>query len=115
MRWANVVNALVGIWFIVAPYALGTAGRPAVLWTSIAGGVLLLVLAGWAALSEGARKAAWLRYVTGLIGIWFIVAPFVLSLQAHREVWTSVLGGAIVLALSGYLVLTVRPEAAATR
>ncbi|SRR5579884_164300 len=115
MRWANVVNALVGIWFIIAPYVLGAAARPAVLWTSVAGGVLLLVLAGWAALSEEARREAWLRYATGLIGIWFIVAPFVLSLAARREIWTSILGGAIVLVLSGYLALAVRPEAVATR
>lgn len=115
MRWANVVNALVGIWFIVAPYVLGVATRPAVQWTSIVGGILLLVLAGWAALSEEARKQAWLQYVTGLIGIWFIVAPFALSLAARREVWTSILGGAIALVLSGYLALSARPRAAATR
>jgi hypothetical protein len=115
MQWANVVTGLIGIWFIVAPYVLGVEGRPAVLWTSVLGGILLLVLAGWAALDAEARTQAWRPYVTGLIGIWFIVAPFVLALAARSEVWTSIAGGAIVLVLNGYLALGARPKAAAAR
>jgi len=116
MRWANVVNALVGIWFIIAPYALAVTGRPVEMWTSIAGGVVLLVLAGWAVFSEDARRQAWVQYVNGLVGIWFIVAPFVLARAAEpRELWTSVLGGAIAVVLSGYLTFGVLPRLAAAR
>jgi hypothetical protein len=114
MRWANVVTALVGIWFIIAPYVLAEA-RPAVLWTSVVGGILLLVLAGWAARDAEARTPAWLPAVTGLIGIWFIAAPFVLALAARREIWTSIVGGAVVLVLNGYLALGARPKAVAAR
>ncbi len=49
MRWANVLNALLGIWFIVAPYALGFTGRHVEMWTSVAGGIVLLVLSGYLA------------------------------------------------------------------
>jgi thiosulfate reductase cytochrome b subunit len=116
MLWANVVNALLGIWFIIAPSVLGTTGRAAEMWTSIAGGAVLLVLAGWAVLSERARTLAWVQYVNGLVGIWFIVAPFVLSVTAQpQEMWTSVVGGAIALVLAGYLAFRAIPGVATSR
>jgi thiosulfate reductase cytochrome b subunit len=115
MRWANLVNALLGIWFIVAPYALVFTSRPVEMWTSIAGGIILLVLAGWAVFSEDARRRAWVQYVNGLVGIWFIIAPFVLALTARPQLWTSLIGGAIVLVLSGYLAFRVVPKVATAK
>jgi len=113
MRWANVVNALVGIWFIIAPFVLKFDDMRAAMWTSIVGGALLLILAGWAAVSEEARKQRWIQYVNGLLGIGFIAFPFAFNLTARPHVtWTSAVGGLIALGLSTWQVLKVLPREA---
>jgi|SRR5579864_1409785 len=101
MLWQNVVNALIGIWFIIAPAVLPFPDNAVTAWTSVIGGVILLVLAGSAALSEGARRRVWIQIVTGLVGIWFIVAPWVLSFTARPgNFWTSLVLGIVALNLS---------------
>jgi VIT1/CCC1 family predicted Fe2+/Mn2+ transporter len=69
MLWGNVINALVGVWFIIAPFVLGLQANPGATWTSIIGGLILLVLAGWAVLNEEARKRRWIQYVNGSVGV----------------------------------------------
>ena len=96
MRWANVINALVGIWFIIAPFILKYDDMRYAMYASIVGGALLLVLAGWAAFSEEARRQRWIQYVNGLAGIGLIALPFALNLTARPHVtWTSAVGGVI--------------------
>ncbi|SRR5579884_1164779 len=116
MVWQNLVNALIGIWFIVAPFVLGLASNTREVWTSLVGGAILLILAGSAALYEQPRRQAWIQYVNGLVGIWFIVAPWVLLLQGRLDlVWTSVVGGIIALVLSAWLALAIMPSTVAQR
>lgn len=104
MVWANVVNALLGIWFIIAPFVLAFQDHPNAMWTSIVGGIILLILAGWAVLDETARKQKWIQYVNGLVGIWFILFPFVYAMTGTPVVlWTSLIGGAVALVLSAWL------------
>jgi VIT1/CCC1 family predicted Fe2+/Mn2+ transporter len=46
MTWPNVVNALIGLWFVIAPFVLGYSGQTGAMWTSIVGGAILFVLGG---------------------------------------------------------------------
>lgn len=111
MVWVNTVNALVGIWFIIAPFALRFTDRPTPMWLSIIGGAILLVLAGWAAFSEQARHQKWIQYVNGLVGIWFILFSYLYPLAEVANVrWTSVVGGLIALILSAWLAFSVLPR-----
>jgi SPW repeat len=104
MVWQNVVNALIGVWFIMSPFALGYNDSPFRAITSYIGGAILLVLGGNAALSEKARRQAWPQYVNALVGIWFILAPSVLSFAGRAgDHWTSLIGGIVVLVLSGWV------------
>ncbi|SRR5579871_502621 len=104
MLWQNVVNALIGIWFIIAPFSLGFVANASEMWTSIVGGAILLVLAGAAALNEAARRQTWIQYVNGLVGIWFIVAPWFVSFANRAaDMYSSLIGGIIVLVLSAWL------------
>ncbi len=101
MMWRNVVNALIGIWFIIAPAVLPFANDNAMGWTSVIGGLILLILAGTAVLSADARRQAWMQWVTGLVGIWFIIAPWVLSFTTRPgDFWTSLILGIVALILS---------------
>jgi len=113
--WQNVINALIGIWFIIAPAVLPFPNNAAMAWTSVIGGLILLALAGSATLSEEARRQAWIQVVNGLIGIWFIIAPWVLAFTAQPgNFWTSLILGIVVLILSIWD-LGVLPKTAATQ
>lgn len=103
MMWRNTLNALIGIWFIIAPAVLPFDNDNAMAWTSVIGGLILLILAGDAVLSEDARRRAWLQYVTGLVGIWFIIAPWVLSFTTRSgDFLTSLILGIVALVLSAW-------------
>jgi hypothetical protein len=116
MLWPNVVNAIVGVWFIIAPFVVQYRDLANAMWTSIIGGLLLLVLAGWAALNEDARKQKWIQYVNGLVGIWFIIFPFVFALSDKPAIlWTSLIGGAVALVLSAWLAFSVLPREVSAR
>jgi len=113
MVWANVVNALLGIWFILSPFVLKYTDHRAALWLGIIGGAVLLILAGWAVFSEEARRQKWIQYVNGLVGIWFIIFPYVFALTAVTNVVsTSVIGGIIALVLSAWLAFSALPKEA---
>ena len=56
-KWEEWVNAVLAGWLIVSPYVLGFAGNQTVTWNQIIVGVLVGVLAIWAALSEGSEVA----------------------------------------------------------
>jgi len=101
MVWQNVIVALIGIWFIIAPSVLGFAADMAMTWTSVIGGVILLILGASAALSEAARRQSWIQVVNALVGIWFIIAPWVLNFTRQAPVfWTSLILGIVTLILS---------------
>ncbi len=51
------VNAVVGIWLIVSPFALGYSAVLAALWNDIIVGAVVLVLAAWAANVVGKQIA----------------------------------------------------------
>jgi hypothetical protein len=104
MVWATVVTAFIGIWFVIAPWVLGFASHSAMIATSIVGGGILLVLGGLAILYAPAFRETWLYVLTAAVGVWFAIAPWVLS-ESNRTgtLWTSLLGGLTVVILSTWL------------
>ena len=111
MVWQNIVNALLGVFFIVARVRTGLAGDAVPIWTHLIGAAILVVLAGVAALNGHARRQAWIQYVNGLVGLWFIISPWVLSFAVKPP---ALIGGVIVLALSAWLAFGVLPKAVAS-
>lgn len=112
MVWANVANAVLGIWFIIAPFVQQFSDRPGAMWASIIGGAVLLVLAGWAVIDEKAGRATWIQYVNGLVGIWFIIFTYVYAETAtigHVR-WTTIVGGLIAVVLCAWLAFSVLPK-----
>jgi len=142
--WANLAYALIGVWFVIAPFVLGFTDKAVDMWTSVIGGIILLVPACSAALARredspfswlmalleptgifaGAlivskplsgvtRQRAWGQYVNGVVGIWFIAAPFALGFTSKPvQFWTSETGGFVTLALSAWLAFGVRSNVA---
>lgn len=73
------VIAVAGLWEILAPFIIGYSSVTAAMVDAIILGILLLGLGLWAALvnSEGTIKG--LSWTNGVLGLWVLLAPFILS------------------------------------
>lgn len=72
------LNILLSIWLIASPFLLGYLGMSALaMWDAIIVGVIVLILA-WIRFANPA-SATWLSWVNAVLGLWLIVAPFVLG------------------------------------
>lgn len=49
--WPSWINLLVGIWLVLAPFALNYAGATTTLWNEIVSGLIIIALAAWATFS----------------------------------------------------------------
>lgn len=47
-RWKEWINLLIGVWLIIAPFALGYTDQPAAMWNHIIVGLLVGADALWA-------------------------------------------------------------------
>lgn len=88
--WARIVTALLGIWMMAAPAALGYGG-PAAISDRIAGP--LAASFAFVALWDVVRP---LRRVDAPIGLWMILAPLVLGYGGAAAVNAVVVGVAVV-------------------
>lgn len=102
-RWQDWVNLLLGVWLVVSPWALNYAGDV----RSAASNAYLLGLAivVFAALAVYMPKA-WEEAVSIVLGIWMIIAPWVLGFNTHIAVLlNAVVVGLLVAGLATWAML----------
>jgi hypothetical protein len=105
---ASGLNAIAGIWLIIAPFVLNyRTGDP--YWNDIVFGAAVLVMGGIRAF--GAYRESWLSWLNALIGAWIFVSAFWLDRSA-RASWNDVILGVIVVVLA-LLSATASEDAAA--
>lgn len=104
-RWQNWLIALVGLWVLLTPWAVTyfyptETATAMVAWNHYVIGLALLVM-GVAAL---AAYQMWEEWVDVVLGVWLIVSPWLLGFAAMTALtWNAVIMGAIVVALSGWV------------
>ena len=102
-HWQDPVNALLGIWLILAPWALGFQHSTAAMANGVIIGLALVAAAAGAIFVP----RAWEEWIEGALGLWMVVSPWILkfgSLHAARN--SAVLTGIIILALALWVLLT---------
>ena len=77
VKLASGLNVLAGIWEVLAPFILGYAAYATPTTNAIIVGLIVTVLAAVRFL--GAYRAAWMSWVNAILGVWLIVAPFILG------------------------------------
>jgi hypothetical protein len=77
VKLASGLNVLAGIWEILAPFILGYSGFVTPTTNAIIVGLIVAVLA--AIRYFGAYSASWLSWINAILGVWLIVAPFILG------------------------------------
>ena len=102
VKVASGLNILAGIWLILSPFILGYSYITGALWNDIIIGAAVLILAAvreWGKTEE----TTWASWVNLVLGIWLIIAPFVIGYSAESTpLWNDVLLGILVAALAGW-------------
>ncbi len=111
MKTAKILSwiiAVAGLWEIVAPFIFGMTATTAFLWDAIIVGLALVVFGVWAALSNQETTVKYLNWINAVLGLWLIIAPFVLSYSsAATAMWNDIVIGLVALVLGAWAALAV--------
>lgn len=94
-RWQDLVMLLLGMWLFVSPFVLQYAeATDLAAWNSYLLGFSVVVVAGAALL----RPQMWEEWVNLALGIWLIIAPFVLVfyLEHPLAMWNHIIIGLLI-------------------
>lgn len=94
VRGAAVVNVLMGMWLLGAPYALGY-DRTAAAWNSTIVGILVIAVAVVRIVRP--TTTAWLSAVTLSLGVWLIAASFVLDPVSTARTVNNLIVAAVII------------------
>lgn len=119
MKTAKSLNglvAVVGLWEVLAPFILGYSAITIAMWNALIVGVLLIVLAVWAMLSEHDRLDQNLDWIIAVLGMWLASAPPALLYSATAiALWNDLIVGIIVIVLALWAATTFDKPATSPR
>lgn len=96
-RWQDPVNMLLGLWLFVSPWALQYAVNEVAAWNAYVLGVAVVLFAAVAMY----MPKVWEEMVNLLLGVWMIVAPFVLRFSSETTTTANaVIVGALIIAFA---------------
>lgn len=97
MKTRGYLNALIGVWFIIAPWVIGFSDQSGALWSSIIFGIIQIIVSLWG--SDKPGWSSWQNWISVITGVWFVIFPFIYSLT-NGETWSSVILGLITIVFS---------------
>ena len=99
MRRVSLINLLVGIWLLIAPFTLNGFAHATVAANDVVLGFLLIATSWWAlAVTAPATSVAWFQ---ALCGLWLIAAPFALHYtDLHASTGNDLLMGLITIVVA---------------
>ncbi len=110
MKWPSWLNFVLGIWLVVAPWALFYRSAAATWEDVVLGTAVLIVALASARVSSANTSPAW---VNAILGVWLIIAPWVFGYAVLRQaVANDVIVGIAVLVLALVRIGTARTLAA---
>ena len=102
-HWQDLVNALLGVWMILSPWALGFQGTTMAMSNAVVIGLALIA----AALGAIFVPRAWEEWTEGALGAWLIASPWVLGFSMHSLATRStVVTGVVIVALALWTLMT---------
>ncbi len=93
--WQAWVNAILGLWFIVAAFIIA-GNKTANTISSLVAGIILMLLSIWAFI----RYRGWKNWLLAIIGLWMIVAGFWFPDNYVAIVGNDTVGGTVIIILS---------------
>jgi heme/copper-type cytochrome/quinol oxidase subunit 3 len=111
-HWQDAVNAILGIWLIASPWALGFSAETAPMANAVIVGIALIA----AALGAIFVPRAWEEWTEAILGLWMIASPWLLGFAASRQAMgAAVITGIVILALALWTLATDKEYSAAWR
>jgi heme/copper-type cytochrome/quinol oxidase subunit 3 len=102
-HWQDPVNALVGVWLICSPWALGFQDNLTALGNAVIVGILLIA----AALGAIFLPRAWEEWTEAALGLWLAVSPWVLGFSTVQNALVSaVVTGIVIMVLALWVLAT---------
>lgn len=97
-RWQDWTNLMFGAWLFLSPWLLQYTTLGAASWNSFVFGVSIVVFAAWALFAP----RVWEEWTNLILGLWLIIAPWVLGFSAQKlATWNLMVVGVVVAVLSG--------------
>ncbi len=92
-RWQDWTNLLFGVWLVLAPFFGIGVLNDAAAWNFYISGTAVAVFA----IAALIRPQVWEEYVNLFVGIWLILAPFVLGFTDQPgPMWNQIIVGLLV-------------------
>lgn len=102
-HWQDPVNALVGVWLILSPWALGFQAETNPMANAVIVGILLIATA----LGAMFVPRAWEEWTETALGAWLVVSPWALGFSAlQMAMLSSVASGVVVIVLALWVLMT---------
>ena len=102
-HWQDAVNAVLGAWLAMSPWALGYSAETAATVSAVVAGIALVAAA------RGAMfvPRAWEEWTAGALGLWMVVSPWLLGFAAVTDAMrNAVATGIAVMALAAWTLMT---------
>ena len=108
VKTASGLNLVLGIWLLIAPFLLGNSGGGALaMWNDMVVGVIVLILA-WIRFANPA-SATGLSWTNAVLGLWLILAPFILGYSGTAAaLWNDIIVGIAVAVFGTWSALATR-------
>lgn len=102
MKWVSGLVSLVGLWIAASPFVYDTTQMG--LWNNAVVGLAIFLIAGYNfyRMSNGFFASVGSASLVALLGLWTIVAPFVMAFETEAMLWSNVGAGAVVALLAAY-------------
>lgn len=112
-KWVSWLAAVAGLWAVASPFVLSESLATAPeLWSVVAAGVLIAVLAGYGAYAvrtaaemEANSPHEFAGWIAAVAGVWIAVSPFALTetVGADALTWSNVVAGVLAVVLAAYV------------
>lgn len=106
------ITGVVGVWEILAPFIIGYSNMGSATTDAIIFGILLAGLGLWIGLGKTAGTIRTLSWINALIGVWVLLAPFILGYSGTGgATWNDVIVGIVVIVLEVWGASAAKKEA----
>jgi uncharacterized membrane protein YfcA len=107
-KWLSGINALLGGWLVISPFLLMAMaeGLSAAVWNNLLIGLAVFLVAGYNYYRQSRTRSASTASASlvALLGLWMIVAPFVVfAVGTAAMFWSNVVVGALVTIIAVYV------------
>ena len=102
-KWLSGIISLIGLWIAVSPFVYDATETA--LWNNLLVGAAIFLVAGYNyyRIVTNHTTSVGAMTLVAILGLWALVAPWLVEYAADGLFWSTVVTGALVAILSGYV------------